>query len=422
MSEEKDIQTMIGEIKLKLKSDYEDDARKMAEAFIKDNPFWVDHIDSALDFEPVEGWYVIDIETKDPNERIPSPKYNSFKTKAEARKKAEELYPNSTEGWLKSVVQKLPCDFDFYVGSQKKTEEGKITSPIEDEQIKQIVEGSIKKMSTRIKILLNTSASNGVIRYRDFKSLDDIKSELIEIRTEYLRRQWLYHLNYKTAVDGPLRLMKADEIKTSQHHDAAQRKPNAWVKPRWGVAPNPRFVLALYQFLTGSTTVSISKALAVSHFAIAKEYGEKPELRLPVASENGLVGTFTNSPFKETARAMAKNGFTIQVIIDPLTKQCVGTLNLSKIVKYLSKRIALPDTLEPGELARNNLLGTVPPILDVNEPLSRAESLFASGFEAVLFRLRDPINAQDSEEADLPAGLHIMTPHDAVVYRLLVGE
>ena len=91
-------------------------------------------------------------------------------------------------------------------------------------------------------------------------------------------------------------------------------------------------------------------------------------------------------------------------------------------MKYLSKRIALPDTLEPGELARNNLLGTVPPILDVNEPLLRAESLFASGFEAVLFRLREPINAQDSEEADLPAGLHIMTPHDAVVYRLLVGE
>lgn len=412
---------MLEEIRMKIDQDYGGDIPKVAEAYLKENPFLVDREDGILYPIAEQGWIVVELISEDSDARRPKPTVHEFVTEEEAKNKAQQLYKGCNDAWIDMVcIEVNGLEWRVEVGSRRQEQRVEANPG-------NLIELGAQQIATRIHNHLNDlsgDVSKGVMPFRTYNSLDEIKSEWRKPTNNFLTEYANYiQMNHRLE-SGAYRMLSKIEHRQSQNHSGKYAKPKS-PATKLRMSANPDFVESLYAFLCPDITPSISEVTARSHFHIAEFYGENPKLRASLVSEMNTTRAFTDSSFRDTVTNMTKFGFTMQAIIDRNTNQCVGSLNLDQMVHLLSsKKSDMPLTLDPDELKKHGILGITPPTLDGNAPVTQAEALFASGCKSILFDYSPPVHQENQppNTAQLEPGLHIMTAHDLVAYATLVDE
>ena len=412
---------MLEEIRMKIDQDYGGDIPKVAKAYLKENPFLVDREDGILYPLPEQGWIVVELISEDSDARRPKPTVHEFVTKEEAKNKAQQLYKGCDNAWIEMVCIEVDgLEWKVEVGSRRQEQRVEANPG-------NLIELGAQQIATRIQGHLNDLSGDikrGVMPYRTYKSLDEIKSEWRIPTNNFLAEYANFIQANHVSESGAYRMLGKEEHRRSQNHSGKYVKPKPSVT-KLRMSANPDFVESLYAFLCPDTTPSISEVTARSHFHIATFFGENPNFRASLVSEMNTTRAFTDSNFRDTVTNMTKFGFTMQAIIDRNTNQCVGSLNLDQMVHLLSrKKSDMPLTLDLDELKRHGILGITPPTLDGNAPVTQAEALFASGCKSILFDYSPPANQENQPPnmTQLEPGLHIMTAHDIVAYATLVEE
>lgn len=410
---------MLEQIRLKIEDDYGGDTARVATEFLMHDPYLVDREDGILYPGEVSGWIVIELAPEDTDERNPKPSVHSFEKEEDAKKRAKALYGDCGKDWLDVIckAQKI-INWELTVGSRK-TKDLAIETNLVDKGAKQI--------ETRINHhldALNANPEKGILPYRRYSSLEEIRSKWLQPINDYQAKYAEYVQENHKDEDGTLRMMTADEHRRSQNHSGTFSSPT-FSSPKLRKNANPDFVEALHAFLFPSDTPSISEVTSRSHYRIAQFFGVDSGFRPSLVSDKNTTRAFTDSNFRDTVAKMTQFGFTMQAILDRSTNRCVGSLNLDQMVHLLSKKGSnLPEKLDLDELKALGILGPIPPTLDGNAPVTQAEALFSSGCKAILFEYSSDRDStgQLINAAKLEEGLHIMTAHDLVAYATLLDD
>ena len=217
----------------------------------------------------------------------------------------------------------------------------------------------------------------------------------------------------------------ATVISESQWRDtrgAASYPPKAIesIKIELRMIPEPGVynLIALEEYLFPLDGFDLVHALAKAHELSHESYGAS-KLR-PSLDLSPDIGVFLDQDgFQDVVAAMARRGFDFQPVFNE-QKQCVGTLELKELMRYLQNNgfSSLPRTVDVEALRQRKLMSPAPPILDGTTPLHRANEIMYYGIGCVLVRYEKDRWTPDEQaylDQHLEPGLHIFTRHDYVV-------
>ena len=145
--------------------------------------------------------------------------------------------------------------------------------------------------------------------------------------------------------------------------------------------------------------------------------------RKPI-NDNNVHGVFTTSKVNEIIETMAMKGFDNQPIYCKDSGRCIGSIRLREAMKnlYMGRYSNHPTFQNYHDMIKENLMLLPPPMFSPTDSIEYVVSIFNSGCEAILFEFDKKTWLEyggASEVAEvLENGLHILTPHDVVIYFL----
>jgi hypothetical protein len=277
-------------------------------------------------------------------------------------------------------------------------------------QMSKNVKRHLKKIQTE-KATYKVSIKN----YPDFNSLKNAYSKSLMDRLED------YAITVKKSIVNPSNMgLKEDHgLKTIPHSNPAN-----WVSIESD--PGASFVNALRTILLDTQVASIAEVLAYSHPILEVEYVSESVVGTPrkPINDNDVHGVFTTSKVKDVIEIMAKKGFDNQPVYCKESGRCIGSIRLREAMKnlYLGRYSSHTTFQNYQDMIKENLMLLPPPMFSPSDSIEYVVSIFNSGCEAVLFEFDKETwleygGAPEVTEV-LENGLHILTPHDAVIYFL----
>jgi len=276
-------------------------------------------------------------------------------------------------------------------------------------QMSKNVRRNLKKIQTE-KATYKVSIKN----HPDFESLKGAYATSLRSRLED------YAIAVKNSIINPSNMGLKDDhgLKSIPHS-----KPANWVSIESD--PGASFVNALRTILLDTKVASIAEVLAFSHPILEKGYVPEPDRgsRKPI-NHNDVHGVFTTSKVKEVIETMASKGFDNQPVYCKDSGRCIGSIRLREAMKnlYLGRYSNHPTFQNYQDMIKENLLLLPPPMFSPSDSIEYVVSIFNSGCEAVLFEFEKKTwleyGGTPEVTQNLEDGLHIMTPHDVVIYFL----
>jgi len=119
---------------------------------------------------------------------------------------------------------------------------------------------------------------------------------------------------------------------------------------------------------------------------------------------------------------MVRFQFSIQPVFDKYGEQ-IGSLELKRMMRFMEKGGNLPTKVSINQLRELELLGPHIPLWDPNTRSEIISDVLSRHIDAVLFHWkesRDSLNENFPKEfrGVLEDGLHIITSHDYMAYRI----
>ena len=250
--------------------------------------------------------------------------------------------------------------------------------------------------------------------HHSLKSLKNAYSESLKARLD----------NYAAAVHNSIENPRHMDLKDNHGLKTIPHKnPTKWVSVEKD--PGASFLNALRTILLDGNVASIAEVLAFSHPILEKGYVPEPDRgpRKPI-NDNNVHGVFTTSKVKEIIETMAMKGFDNQPIYCKDSGRCIGSIRLREAMKnlYLGRYSNHPTFQNYHDMIKENLMLLPPPKFSPTDSIEYVVSIFNSGCEAILFEFDKKTwleygGAPKVAEV-LENGLHILTPHDVVIYFL----
>lgn len=276
-------------------------------------------------------------------------------------------------------------------------------------QMSKNVRRNLKKIQTE-----NATYKVSIKNHPDFESLRDAYLKSLYSRLED------YGVAVKNSIINPSSMsLKNDHGLKSIPHS----KPANWVSIESD--PGASFLNALRTILLDTNVASIAEVLAFSHPILEKGYVPEPDRgpRKPI-NDNNVHGVFTTSKVNEIIETMAMKGFDNQPIYCKDSGRCVGSIRLREAMKnlYMGRYSNHPTFQNYHDMIKENLMLLPPPMFSPTDSIEYVVSIFNSGCEAILFEFDKKTwleygGAPEVAEV-LENGLHILTPHDVVIYFL----
>ena len=250
--------------------------------------------------------------------------------------------------------------------------------------------------------------------HKSLKSLRNAYSQSLKARLD----------NYAAAVHNSIENPRHMDLKDNHGLKTIPHKnPAKWVSVEKD--PGASFLNALRTILLNTNVASIAEVLAFSHPILEKGYVPEPDRgsRKPI-NHNDVHGVFTTSKVKEVIETMASKGFDNQPVYCKDSGRCIGSIRLREAMKnlYLGRYSNHPTFQNYQDMIKENLLLLPPPMFSPSDSIEYVVSIFNSGCEAVLFEFEKKTwleyGGTPEVTQNLEDGLHIMTPHDVVIYFL----
>ncbi len=228
--------------------------------------------------------------------------------------------------------------------------------------------------------------------------------------------------DYTNLVHASIQSWRDLELKEDHNLGTISFPDKNWVPSRSD--PSAFFLDSVRKVLLSTKEITIAEVLAYSHPILEEEFvssSDRGGTREPI-NNNGVHGVFTTSNVKEIIQRMAKKGFDNQPIYCNMKKQCIGTIRLKEALKnlFLGNYDAYPTFIEYEDMIKHDLLLLPPPIFTAFDSIEYTVSLFNTGCEAILFKFNKGQWIDYGRDHTVPEvlsdGLHIITPHDIVIY------
>ena len=228
--------------------------------------------------------------------------------------------------------------------------------------------------------------------------------------------------DYTNFVHSSIQSWRDLELKEDNNLNSIKFPTENWVPSRSD--PSAFFLDSVRKVLLSKKEITIAEVLAYSHPILEEEFVSSSEIdgtRKPI-NHNDVHGVFTTSNVREIIERMAKKGFDNQPIYCNNKKQCIGTIRLKEALSnlFLGNFDAYPTFIEYEDMIKQNLLLLPPPIFTAFDSIEYIVSLFNTGCEAILIKFNKEQwvgYGRDPAVSDvLSDGLHIITPHDIVIY------
>jgi hypothetical protein len=396
---------------------------QFAENFIRATAFSPSN--SGFRFRSIRGWRIVEI-----NDDFEGPPFtlHDADSKEEAEKKLQEIYPGGVgEELLPYLCYETDIEFQPVVGVKEKSQVS-LSEMSDQDAINQIVLNhatNITATMTDIKNHIKGAKETGHLNETNPKTLKSaIKQvENLQLELEEKRAEQLQELVVNRG--GKRHLLTKKEWTSSEVQDY----PDLSTKIEIAKPKNIQYsvLLALDRFLSNSLGVSVASVLAKVHPILAPNFGENPKLRPSLGGVgSGTIGRTMDSNLIEMMSDMATKGFDVQPIFGPFGK-CIGIVRLNDVAGLLASDSSFE--IRPGDnISRLNdsdlkLILPPPPEIDGTADLSIAGGILKHGTQAVMVNFQpDSWVGKDSELKEakevLAPGLHIMTSHDIIAYRL----
>jgi len=363
---------------------------------------------------PKMGWCIIEYS------HVSKPSYKLFSAKEDALKHLNEhharnRYPLFDE--IDKTLQDILCfesPIEFVAqGKYSETEFGKLNSEeLRAEIAKQMTKNMKRKLDE-----FRTETAEYTVPIKNHSTLDSLERAYSTALTQRLND---YAAAVKNSIENPFNfsLKEKHALKSIPH-----KNPHNWVDIE--TDPGASFLNALRTILLDTKMASIAEVLAFSHPILEEGYVPEPDRgpRKPI-NHNDVHGVFTTSEVKEIIETMAKKGFDNQPIYCKDSGRCIGSIRLREAMKnlYLGRYSNHPTFQNYHDMIKENLMLLPPPKFSPTDSIEYVVSIFNSGCEAILFEFDKKTwleygGAPEVAEV-LENGLHILTPHDVVIYFL----
>jgi len=329
---------------------------------------------------------------------------------------ANKRYPLFDE--IDKTLQDVLCfesPIEFVAqGKYSETDFGKLNS---EEQRAEIAKQMTKNMKRKLDEF-RTETAEYTVPIKNHSTLDSLKKAYSKALTQRLND---YAAAVKNSIENPsnFSLKENHSLRSIPH-----KKPYAWVDIE--TDPGASFLNALRTILLDKKMASIAEVLAYSHPILEVEYVSESVVGTPrkPINDNDVHGVFTTSKVKDVIEIMAKKGFDNQPVYCKESGRCIGSIRLREAMKnlYLGRYSSHTTFQNYQDMIKENLMLLPPPMFSPSDSIEYVVSIFNSGCEAVLFDFDKETwleygGAPEVTEV-LENGLHILTPHDVVIYFL----
>ena len=364
---------------------------------------------------PKMGWCIIKYSN------VSKPSYKLFSAKEDALKHLNEhhatnRYPLFDE--IDKTLQDILCfesPIEFVAqGKYSETEFGKLNS---EEQRAEIAKQMTKNMKRKLDEF-RTETAEYTVPIKNHSTLDSLERAYSTALTQRLND---YAAAVKNSIENPFSfsLKEKHALKAIPH-----KKPHSWVDIE--TDPGASFLNALRTILLDTKMANIAEVLAYSHPILEVEYVSESVVGTPrkPINDNDVHGVFTTSKVKDVIETMARKGFDNQPVYCKDSGRCIGSIRLREAMKnlYLGRYSNHPTFQNYQEMIKENLMLLPPPMFSPSDSVEYVVSIFNSGCEAVLFEFDKETWLQYGGAPEvtkvLENGLHILTPHDVVIYFL----
>lgn len=270
------------------------------------------------------------------------------------------------------------------------------------------------------------------------RNLNDLRTETAQYEVSIKNHQSLKSLkdaysyslkqrlkDYVAAVHDSIESPRDMDLKENHGLKSIPHKnPAKWVSIEKD--PGASFLNALRTILLDTKVASLAEVLAYSHPILEVEYVTESVVGTPrkPINDNDVHGVFTTSKVEDVIEIMAKKGFDNQPVYCKESGRCIGSIRLREAMKnlYLGRYSNHNTFQNYQDMIKENLMLLPPPMFSPSDSIEYVVSIFNSGCEAVLFEFDKETwleygGAPEVTEV-LENGLHILTPHDVVIYFL----
>ena len=358
-----------------------------------------------------------------------------FENENEAREHARKHYGESSDGessggvtddFLDAVVIEWP-DWDMVVGLQG---QGGTFSLDSDEILEDEEERSahLKSVSNSIKDIIiggYDPKDTGMPAHSEYTSLEHYQSHVRSLREERLeKRIENLDLNHVRGTgETEWRLVGEDARDKIEYEDVdrPELKKGPLLKQQTMTDYElARLVLLVLVGQDKALETTVADVLGHAHVwrrehPLIEAGAMRDRLRAP--EDTGI---------RSIVEGMISNHFDIQLLFE--REQCVGSIELKTISEYVARRGW--DRLEgvvASDVKRLKKLGIwspAPPTVSALTPLHRVLQFLMHGVDAVLFEWNLELDGSDPPgiaEQRLEEGLHIITSHDVLAFRMPSG-
>lgn len=344
-----------------------------------------------------------------------------FNSKSEAKEYAKkDLYGHWDEGAIDELV--IEWDATHFTFMKKGSDSNISFDQPDTDKLSDSNLSRKQKLQQKIKEIIdpNCIGNPANVPRGLYGSLDDLQNKINEIRLHQIKNRWQW-IDENKAIRDSSGLMKIKK----QGKDPSGKRGSHTNPGKVSFEPEISLELvAILIDLLEKPTPSVSEVLCGSHLWRTQQPelgGTIGETRKSVLSHQE-IGCRVNDDLSQIVTDMVKFQFSIQPVFDKKGSQ-IGSLELKRIMKFLERGGSLPRTIEDYGLQEDDLLGPVIPIIDPNNRSDVVSEILSTSIDAVIFNWHEDRHGSRSGfpkefRGVLEDGLHILTSHDYMAYRL----
>ena len=277
------------------------------------------------------------------------------------------------------------------------------------------------KLSDKIRDIIDpaTVDDQNILRRGMYNSLEDLTEKISEVRNKKVweKHRWIKENKGRKTADGPITLKRKGK------NPVGKKKLAKTGEVSFKTEISLELVDILLDLLDKENP-SVSEVLCGSHVwrTHQPEMQEEPgEPRRALLSRDD-IGCRVGDELSPIITDMVRFQFSIQPVFDKYGEQ-IGSLELKRMMRFMEKGGNLPIKVSINQLRELELLGPHIPLWDPNTRSEIISDVLSRHIDAVLFHWkesRDSLNENFPKEfrGVLEDGLHIITSHDYMAYRI----